>query len=134
MTTEQKSRKEPIEGVAKPLNTDERRKAVGGRAKVVEISLEELRHRVDTAFDLGVEQGLEVARRDLRDEIRDELEHEHLTPDCPMCIARRELLELRGQLARVSHKDRERARRLRNWGIQEGRYRANTSQPAKPSR
>ena len=96
---------------------------VGGLARRITMTMKEHADSIDRAFDLGCEQGEDNARRLLREEIRQELEDE-LTgdPNCPLCVSRRELDDLRKRHAVTKLElDRERTNR-RQWIRREGVY------------
>lgn len=106
-----------------PASQPPKKSNIGGLARRITMSLAEHQEHVDRAFELGIEQGEDLARRMLREEIRQELEDE-LTgvPDCPACAALREVKELRKRLAVARlDVDRERAVR-RNWIRRQGLY------------
>jgi len=89
----------------------------------------ELRRQIDRLCDAAWEEGravgAETATRVLRDEIRDELkdELESFDPECPLCIARRDIADLRRQLESAQSNLNLSRARARGWAMREGRHR-----------
>lgn len=97
-------------------------KNIGGRARRVEMSMQEFHDHLDRSQDLGYELGFDSARRELRDEIRKELEDEleGFDPTCDLCLARRELKATGQELAIAHSTIRQQRARARGWIRREG--------------
>lgn len=78
----------------------------------------------ERAYWTGFDHGEWVGRHELREQIRVELQNEMecFDPDCPLCVARRDLDELGRRLKIVALDNDERRSRARGWAIRGGRY------------
>ena len=79
-----------------------RKKNVGGRAKIVTMTMAEHQAGLERAFDMGVQAGLEAAERT----------HKLPVVTCPMCRMATELEETRARLRVLENAPR----RSSSWG------------------
>lgn len=107
-----------------PASEPPKRRNLGGLARKITMSLAEQQETVDRAFELGVSQGEDNARRLLREEIRQELQDELVgSPGCPLCVTRRDLRAVNQRLA-ITQLELQRERHARRgWQARDGRYR-----------
>lgn len=95
------------------------KRRIGGLAKTVTMTLDELGQSLERVQQLGFDLGVDYARKSATDEIRAEIESE--TRDCPMCEQTRHVQQLQLDLEIVRQDRDELRRKARGWAIRNGR-------------
>lgn len=98
---------------------------IGGRAKRLEMTMQEFHEALDRSWADGFEEGKRTVIESLRDEIRAELEDElgRSDPDCPLCLMYKKHSRLSQQHESLRIQLEALKTQQRHWMMREGRYR-----------